>query len=62
MVGRLVLFYGISALEDYLMPNPIYTYILYIYDLITDILSEKNFKRTRAYFFVHRLMVSIIAI
>ena len=29
----LLLFYGISTLEGYLMPNPLYTYILDIYDL-----------------------------
>ena len=27
-------FYGISTIEGYLMPNPIYTYILNIYDLV----------------------------
>ena len=26
--------YGISTTVGYLMPNPLYTYILYIYDLI----------------------------
>ena len=30
MVG----FYGISTIEGYLMPNPLYTYILNIYDLV----------------------------
>ena len=29
----LVGFYGISLIVGYLMPNPIYTYVLYIYDL-----------------------------
>ena len=29
----LVWLYGISAFVDYLMPNPVYTYILKIYDL-----------------------------
>ena len=27
-------FYGISTLVGYLMPNPVYTYILNIYDLV----------------------------
>ena len=30
----LVGFYGISTIVGYLMPNPLYTYILNIYDLI----------------------------
>ena len=30
----LVWFYGISTIVGYLMPNPLYTYILNIYDLI----------------------------
>ena len=30
----LVGFYGISTIVDYLMPNPLYTYILDIYDLL----------------------------
>ena len=30
MVG----FYGISAIVGYLIPNPLYTYILNIYDLL----------------------------
>ena len=29
----LVSFYGISTIVGYLMPNPLYTYILNIYDL-----------------------------
>ena len=29
-----VWFYGISTIEGYLMPNPLYTYILNIYDLV----------------------------
>ena len=29
-----VLFYGISTIVGYLMPNPFYTYILNIYDLV----------------------------
>ena len=29
----LVWFYGISTIVGYLMPNPVYTYILDIYDL-----------------------------
>ncbi len=27
-------FYGISTIVGYLMPNPLYTYILNIYDLV----------------------------
>ena len=27
-------FYGISTIMGYLMPNPLYTYILNIYDLV----------------------------
>ena len=30
----LVLFYGISTIVGYFMPNPLYTYILNIYDLV----------------------------
>ena len=30
----LVVFYGISTILGYLMPNPLYTYILNIYDLV----------------------------
>ena len=30
----LVDFYGPSTIEGYLMPNPLYTYILDIYDLV----------------------------
>ena len=29
-----VLFYGISTIVGYLMPNPVYTYILNIYGLV----------------------------
>ena len=29
-----VMFYGISTIEGYLMPNPFYAYILNIYDLV----------------------------
>ena len=32
--GGLVGFYGISTIVGYLMPNPLYTYILNIYDLV----------------------------
>ena len=32
-VSRLVVFYGISTLVGYLMPNPVYTCISNIYDL-----------------------------
>ncbi len=30
----MVWFYGISTIVGYLMPNPVYTYILNIYDLV----------------------------
>ena len=30
----LIVFYGISTIVDYLMPNPVYTYILIISDLV----------------------------
>ena len=30
----LISFYGISTIVGYLMPNPLYTYILNIYDLV----------------------------
>ena len=33
MIG-LVGFYGLSTIVGYLMPNPLYTYILNIYDLV----------------------------
>ena len=33
MILVLVWFYGISTIVGYLMPNPLYTYILNIYDL-----------------------------
>ena len=31
----LVSFYGISTIVGYLMPNPLYTYILNIWDLVS---------------------------
>ena len=33
LVGWLVGFYGLSTLIGYLIPNPVYTYILNVYDL-----------------------------
>ena len=36
----LVRFYGISTIEGYLMPNPLYTYILDIYDLSTHFIDN----------------------
>ena len=33
-LGWVVEFYGISTIVGYLMPNPLYTYILIIYDLV----------------------------
>ena len=38
----LVWFYGISAIGSYLMPNPLYTYILNIYDLVWLVLWHIN--------------------
>ena len=38
----LVGFYGISTLVGYLMPNPLYTYILNIYDLQTHFVDAHN--------------------
>ena len=34
IIFGLVGFYGISTIVGYLMPNPLYTYILIIYDLV----------------------------
>ena len=34
LVGWLVGFYGISTIVGYLMPNPLYRYILNIYQLV----------------------------
>ena len=39
----LVWFYGISTIEDYLMPNLVYLYILDIYDLLTTKLNCSMF-------------------
>ena len=33
ILGQLAVFYGISTLVGYLMPNRVYTYISNIYDL-----------------------------
>ena len=33
IIYMLVVFYSISTVVGYLMPNPVYTYILNIYDL-----------------------------
>ena len=38
----LVRFYGISTIVGYLMPNPLYTYILNIYDLVGSVLWHIN--------------------
>ena len=35
----LLLFYGISTLVGYLMPNPVFTYTLNIHDLFTHFLE-----------------------
>ena len=46
--GWLVRFYGISAIVGYLILNPLYTYILIIYYLLTRFL-DNIFKQTRAH-------------
>ena len=52
---RVVLFYGISTIVDYLISNPIYTYIKYV-----RIVNTKFFKRAWAHFFAHSYIVSSI--
>ena len=49
----LLMFYGISTLVGYLIPNPVYTYILNICDLSTNSLSVTTFKQTRVHLFAH---------
>ena len=46
---RLVGFYDISTIVDYLMPNDLHTYILNIYFLLTQFV-DNIFKRARAHF------------
>ena len=46
-------FYGISTLICYLVLNPIYTYILNIYELKSNSLSVTIFKRARAHLLAH---------
>ena len=41
----LVGFYGISTIVGYLMPNPLYTYILNINDIVCWILGHINYWR-----------------
>ena len=36
----MVCFYGISAIVGYLMPNPVYTYRLDIYDLLRHFINN----------------------
>ena len=40
---NLVGFYGISTIVGYLMPNPLYTYILNIYDLVWFAFMAKSY-------------------
>ena len=44
MISRLVAFYGIKTLDGYSMPNPVYRYMLDIYDLLKNSLSVKIFQ------------------
>ena len=57
----LVSFNGISNLVANLTPNPVYTYIKYIWFVIKKFVGN-ILKWTRAYFFAHSLMVSSIAV
>ena len=57
----LVWFYGISTIEGYLMPNPVYTYILNIFMICKHILLVK-FLNEHELFFAHNKMVLSIAI
>ena len=50
----LLWFYGISTIVGYLMPNPLYTYILNIYDKWTHFV-DNIFKRAWAYLFYIQL-------
>ena len=45
-------FYRISTIVGYLMPSPLYTYILNIYDFYTHFV-DNIFNRAWAHFFVH---------
>ena len=56
----LVEFYGISTIVDYLMPNPVYSYISNVYDLQTHFV-DMIFKRV-LFIFYTLLNVSNIAI
>ena len=42
----LVEFYGISTIVGYFMPNPLYTYILNIYDLVLLYLAYGSKEKT----------------
>ena len=46
-------FYGIFTFVCYLLPNPVYTYILNIYDLKINSLLVAIFKRARDHLFAH---------
>ena len=48
----LIEFYEISTLVGYLMPNPVYTYILDKYDLLTQF-ADNIIKRAWAHSFVY---------
>ena len=48
----LVGFYGILTIVGYLLPNPVYSCILNIYDLLTHFI-DNSFKRVWIFFFLH---------
>ena len=47
-------FYGISTLEGYLMPNPVYTFISNIYNLLTHF-ADNIFQQAWVHSFLHTL-------
>ena len=53
MLNYLVSFYGISTVEGYFMLNPVYTFTLNIYDLLTNSSLVIIFKQARAHLFTH---------
>ena len=58
----LVAFYNISTSLGYLMPNPHYTYALYIWFDSEYFIGNIIFKRAWADFYVHSYLVSSIII
>ena len=46
LVGWLVRFYGILTIVGYLMPNPFYTYIFTMNDLLHNTFLDNIFKQT----------------